>query len=76
MSIRDILNTEILHRGEIPSTQLIQDDNSGGAACRWTWQMCDCNYDFVQFTGKIYNIYNYLNDETMAICAFHTMEST
>lgn len=36
----------------------------------------DCKFDFVQFTRKMYSIYNYLNDETMAICAFHTMEST
>lgn len=52
MSILNILNTEILHRGEIPSTQRTQDDNSGGAACRWTWQTCGCKFDLVQFTGK------------------------
>lgn len=52
MSILNILNTEILHRGEIPSTQSTRDDNSGGAAYRWTLQMCDCKVDFVQFTGK------------------------
>lgn len=63
MSILNILNTEILHRGGIPSTQPTQDDNSGGAARRWIWQMCDCKFDFVQLTGKMYSINNYLNDE-------------
>lgn len=57
MSILNILNTEILQRGEIPSTQPTQDDNSGGAARRWTWQTCDCQADFVQSTGK--NVQNF-----------------
>lgn len=64
MSILNILKTEILHRGEIPSTQPIQDDNSGGAARRWTWQSCDCKFDLFSLQEKMYSISNSLNDKT------------
>lgn len=71
MSILNILNTEILHRGEIPSTQPIPDDNSGGSAHRWTWKICvTANLTLFDLQRKMYSIYSYLNDKTWQFVPF------